>query len=265
MKRFELVQKLINEGLSEKTLVNLSDKQLGDLAERMLGEQSEQTKTGNVVMPKGATSPSDILNLTNKGINVELREKKSGVGSKVTKGHNGIPEFMDSKKLKGEKKKEGKKKKSETKEWVENLAEGKFFHILTSKNEIMEMISSKINEVNNTKFPDMFKWNTLKSMDGEIKESGTTTKPAPVKPKVDPGTAPKPSVIPQIIPKQRPKAERDPETGKVIDKPVNPLGKPYKFDKGRKFNEPEEPKTSPKKKEEKKEKDKDRDREKVAA
>jgi hypothetical protein len=341
MKRFELVQKLINEGLSEKTLVNLSDKQLGDLAERMLGEQSEQTKTGNVVMPKGAASPSDILNLTNKGINVELREKKSGVGSKVTKGHNGIPEFMDSKKLKEEKpsaglnkSKESEDKKSfeiiivykdldkdggykhkqkttiksenlskakeiarkkwkdawgnsdlsivhiltkdefnqkypkginETKEWVENLAEGKFFHILTSKNEIMEMISSKINEVNNTKFPDMFKWNTLKSMDGEIKESGTTTKPAPVKPKVDPGTAPKPSVIPQIIPKQRPKAERDPETGKVIDKPVNPLGKPYKFDKGRKFNEPEEPKTSPKKKEEKKEKDKDRDREKVAA
>jgi hypothetical protein len=230
MKRFELVQKLINEGLSEKTLVNLSDKQLVDLAERMLTDLSEQKK-GSVVM-SGSTTPNDLKKYTDQGINVELREKKSGVGPKVTKGHNGIPEFMDSKELKGEKKKEGKKKKSETKEWVESLAEGKFFHILTSKNEIMEMISSKINEVNNTKFPDMFKWNTLKSMDGEIKEGGTTTKPAPVKPKVDPGTAPKPSVIPQIIPKQRPKAERDPET-------------------------------SPKKKEEKKEKD--RDREKVAA
>ncbi len=120
MKRFELVQKLINEGLSEKTLVNLSDKQLGDLAERMLGEQSEQTKTGNVVMPKGS-NPSEIQNLTNKGINVELREKKSGVGPKVTKGHNGIPEFMDSKKLKEEKPSAGlnKSKESEDKKSFE--------------------------------------------------------------------------------------------------------------------------------------------------
>lgn len=216
MKRFELVQKLINEGLSEKTLVNLSDKQLGDLAERMLGEQSEQsTGKGAVIMKKG-TNPTDIKKVTDTGMNVELREKKSGVGSKVTKGHNGIPEFMDSEKLKEKKpSKEKKKETTETKEWVENLAEEKFFHILTSKNEIMEMISSKINEVNGIKFPEMFKYDALKSMDGEVKESGTTTKPAPVKPKVDPGTKPKNPVIPKIIPKQRPKAEKDSEVEKI--------------------------------------------------
>lgn len=216
MKRFELVQKLINEGLSEKTLVNLSDKQLGDLAERMLGEQSEQsTGKGSVVMNKGTADLNAVKKFTDAGTNVELREKKGGVGSKVTKGHNGIPEFMDSEKLKEKKpSKEKKKETTETKEWVESLAEEKFFHILTSKNEIMEMISSKINEVNGIKFPEMFKYDALKSMDGEVKESGTTTKPAPVKPKVDPGTKPK-SPIPKIIPKQRPKAEKDSEVEKI--------------------------------------------------
>ena len=192
--------------------MNLSDKQLGDLAERMLGEQTEQpTGKGAVVMNKGTADPNIVKRFTDAGTNVELREKKSGVGPKVTKGHNGIPEFMDSKKLKGKK----KKKTSETKEWVENLAEEKFFHILTSKNEIMEMISSKINEVNGIKFPEMFKYDALKSMDGEVKESGTTTKPAPVKPKVDPGIKPKSPVIPKIIPKQRPKAEKDSEDEKI--------------------------------------------------
>lgn len=328
MKRFELVQKLINEGLSEKTLVNLSDKQLGDLAERMLGEQEingfkegpgekltpelkhyntivkpqllkagfkdsyekvmepygtensmvygnhntgvnvvwnrkkgmysvyvgndkglktfqlgqndprlvannvvkyalslkgsgtglneQSTGKGAVVMNKGTADPNTVKKFTDAGTNVELREKKGGVGPKVTKGHNGIPEFMDSEKLKEKKpSKEKKKETTETKEWVESLAEEKFFHILTSKNEIMEMISSKINEVNGIKFPEMFKYDALKSMDGEVKESGTTTKPAPVKPKVDPGTKPKNPVIPKIIPKQRPKAEKDSEVEKI--------------------------------------------------
>jgi hypothetical protein len=210
----------------------------------MLGEETV------MISKTSPTFQKDIEAAKKAKKTIETYEEH-GVGSKVTKGHNGIPEFMDSKKLKGEK----KKKTVETKEWVENLAEEKFFHILTSKNEIMEMIDSKINEVNNSKFPEMFKWDSLKSMNGEIKESGTTTKPAPVKPKVDPGTKPKNPVIPKIIPKQRPKAERDPETGKIQDKPINPIGEPYKIEKGRKFNEPEEPKTNPKRKEEKKEKD----------
>ena len=39
MKRNEIIQKLINEGFSSKTLVNFTDKQLNDLSSRMLGEQ----------------------------------------------------------------------------------------------------------------------------------------------------------------------------------------------------------------------------------
>jgi hypothetical protein len=40
MKRNEIIQKLINEGFSAKTLVNFTDKQLNDLSSRMLSEQS---------------------------------------------------------------------------------------------------------------------------------------------------------------------------------------------------------------------------------
>jgi hypothetical protein len=38
MRRNQIVEKLINEGFSEKTLVKFSDKQLSDLSERIFGE-----------------------------------------------------------------------------------------------------------------------------------------------------------------------------------------------------------------------------------
>jgi hypothetical protein len=289
MKRFELVEKLINEGMSEKTLSKLTDKQLDDLAVRMLGEET-------VMISKTSPTFQKDMDAAKKAKKTIETYEEHGVGSKVTKGHNGIPEFMDSKKLKEEKpsaglskekksevakkakkgedigkkgkgfekiadkaaKKYGSKEKGEkvaaaamwknvqreedeTKNWVKNLAEEKFFHILTSKNEIMEMIDSKINEVNNNKFPDMFKWDSLKSMNGEIKESGTTTKPAPVKPKVDPGTKPKNPVIPKIVPKQRPKAETNVNEGGTKIAPVKP-----KVDPDTKPKNPVIPKIIPK-------------------
>jgi hypothetical protein len=253
MKRSELVQKLMNEGLSEKALVNLTDNQLNQLAERMLGEETV------MISKKSPTFQNDLAAAKKANKTIETYEEH-GVGSKVTKGHNGIPEFMDSEKLKEED--DDAKDKKITKEWVENLAEENFFHILTSKNEIMEMIASKVKKhtVNEelSQLPDFLKWSSLKAVAEktkrrDVQENGTKT--APVKPKVDPGTKPKHPLNPGKFPKPKPKAERDPETGKIQDKPINPLGEPYKIDKGRKFNEPEEPKTNPKRKEEKKEKD----------
>jgi ribosomal protein L34E len=224
MKRDVIVGKLIAEGLSEKTLVKLNDKQLLSLAERML---SEQVKKGSVVMPKSTSNPQDVKKLTDQGLNVELREKKNdkikkcedcgktvkdckcdqshleetpNVGKKVTKGHNGIPEFMDSKKL----------KESEVKKWVKGLVENEKFHSFTSKNEIMELIKVKLTE--NKSEP------SKPDTDAPVREKPTTkpgkpkrenpfepkhtpkpkalgedgdTKTAPVKPKVKPGTKPK--------------------------------------------------------------------------
>ena len=164
MKRDVIVGKLIAEGLSEKTLVRLNDNQLLSLAERML---SEQMKKGSVVMSKTTSNPNDVKKLTDQGLNVELREKENKhskkcddcgksvkdckcdqshleespeFGKKVTKGHNNVPEFMDSKKL----------KESKVKEWVKGLVENEKFHSFTSKNEIMELIQVKINENKNS-------------------------------------------------------------------------------------------------------------------
>ena len=250
MKRSELVQKLMNEGLSEKALVNLTDNQLNQLAERMLGEGTV------MISKKSPTFQSDLAAAQKANKTIETYEEH-GVGSKVTKGHNGIPEFMDSKKLKkGEsdssKKKNSKKEKSETKEWVENLAEEKFFHILTSKNEIMEMIATKMkSEVVSEELsplPDFLKWSSLKVAAGKMKktemqENGTTT--APVKPKVDPGTKPKHQLSPGKFPKQKPKAEKEEDVQENGTKtaPVKP-----KVDPGTKPKHPLNPGKFPKQK-----------------
>ena len=268
MKRNEIVETLIKEGFSEKTLVKFSDKQLGDLAERMLSEQSEQsTGKGSVVMNKGTADLNAVKKFTDAGTNVELREKKGGVGSKVTKGHNGIPEFMDSKKLKEEKPSAGlsKEKKSEVvkkakkgedigkkgkgfekivkkakesgadnpkavaaaamwknvkrentevKSWLGTIAENNF-HSFTSKNEIMELVKTKLNEVEvgpNVKkshngIPEFMSYDAISSV--EVDESSPTTKPAPTKPKVDPGTKPRTPYSPKPGEKSKPKALKE--------------------------------------------------------
>ena len=77
MKRNEIIQKLINEGFSPKTLVNFTDKQLNDLSSRMLGEQATGTGKGAVIMKRGS-NPTDIKRVTDSGMNVELREKEEG-------------------------------------------------------------------------------------------------------------------------------------------------------------------------------------------
>lgn len=201
MKRDVIVGKLIAEGLSEKTLVRLNDKQLISLAERML---SEQVTKGNVVMSKASNSV-DVKKLTDQGLNVELREKKNAspkkcddcgetikdckcdqshleespnFGKKVTKGHNGIPEFMDSKKL----------KESEVKKWIKGLVENKKFHSFTSKNEIMELIKVKLTE--NKSEP------SKPDTDAPVREKPTTK---PDKPKrenpFEPKHTPKPKAL----------------------------------------------------------------------
>ena len=73
MKRNEIVEKLIKEGFSEKTLVKFTDKQLNELSDRIL---SEQTVKGSVVMKKATTAPADVKTMTDQGLNVELREKE---------------------------------------------------------------------------------------------------------------------------------------------------------------------------------------------
>jgi hypothetical protein len=167
MKRNEIIQKLINEGFSANTLVNFTDKQLNDLSSRMLSEQ--EAGSGAVIMKKGS-NPSDIKKVTDSGMNVELREKEEGglndvdtlKSDEITKIWNSIKGgeepsrkemkldiFKHMKKhditLNSLKEKHLNESQLEINEWIGNLAETKY-HSFTSKNEIMELISMKLNE-----------------------------------------------------------------------------------------------------------------------
>jgi glutamyl/glutaminyl-tRNA synthetase len=233
MKRNEIVKSLLKEGFSEKTLVGFSDKQLSDLHVRLFGEEK-----GSVVVPKG-TPPVDVKKMTDQGLNVELREKKLvGNQKKIDANKNGKIDSEDFKLLKSKKsgkmevkelvgnqkkidankngkidsedfkllnsKKDSKKsEKKEVKEWVNNLAESNF-HSFTSKNEIMELIKTKINEVEVGP-------NVKKGHNGipEFMSYESITKPAPTKPKVNPGTKPRTPYSPKPGEKSKPKALKE--------------------------------------------------------
>jgi hypothetical protein len=198
MKRNEIVKSLLKEGFSEKTLLNFSDKQLIELSKRIFFEE-----VGNVVMSKSTANPQDILKMTNQGLNVELKEKKLvGNQKKIDANKNGKIDSEDFKLLKS-KKDSKKSEKKEVKEWVNNLAENNF-HSFTSKNEIMELIKTKINEVEVGP-------NVKKGHNGipEFMSYESITKPAPTKPKVDPGTKPRTPYSPKPGEKSKPKALKE--------------------------------------------------------
>lgn len=77
MKRKDIIELLINEGLTDKTLVNMSDKQLRMLAERFVSEQ--YTTYTTATQTPGANSPS-ILNIPRTdqaGITTAKQQRKT--------------------------------------------------------------------------------------------------------------------------------------------------------------------------------------------
>ena len=181
MKRNEIVQSLLKEGFSEKTLVNFSDKQLTTLASRILGEADI------MISKKDPLVNQKIKDAKDKNQSIETYEEEMKEGSKKKKdtkptiydkalkdlgGEEGVIKFLETGKkpkkkkeveeeLKGGQKKldknhngkiDGqdfkilnKKKKENIKEWVSEVTNKKF-HSFTSKNEIMEMIQFKLQE-----------------------------------------------------------------------------------------------------------------------
>lgn len=219
MKRDVIVGKLIAEGLSEKTLVNLNDKQLLSLAERMLSE--ENVSVGVKISKKDPQYQQKVADAEKQGKTIEtyeeeLKGKKKNIkkcedcgktvkdckcdqshleespnfGKKVTKGHNGVPEFMDSKKL----------KESQIKKWVKGLVENEKFHSFTSKNEIMELINVKLTE--NKEQP------SKPDTDTPVREKPTTK---PGKPKRENPFEPKHSPKPKALGEQGDKKNKMPE------------------------------------------------------
>ncbi len=294
MKRNEIVEKLIKEGFSEKTLVKFTDKQLNDLSERILSEQSANVGKGSVVMRKATSNPAEVKKMTDQGLNVELREKELvGKQKNIDANKNGKIDAEDFKMLLKKKKKEetneesevdeslhgimlgatkeklkkqlgrdpedhemdrainkfvsdwkkdieskkekdkksDKKKKcsdcgedvkdckcdhshmdeskKEIKNWVKNLVENKEFHSFTSKNEIMELIETKMTETHmgvehgpkvkkgHNGVPEFMSYDAI--VTAAEPKTEPATKPAPTK---EPGTKTPPKKDPRKTPFQ---------------------------------------------------------------
>lgn len=168
MRRDIIVEKLIAEGLSEKTLVKLNDKQLNELAERMLGEAITTTMAAIQKSPSLQAAAKDKNQTLNVVGEDDVTEELKGKQKNIDKNHNGKIDAEDFKILKGKKKekkgddvkKTAPKKKVataamwksvqkegiSTKVWVENITENELYHNFTSKNEIIELIQNKLNE-----------------------------------------------------------------------------------------------------------------------
>ncbi len=318
MKRKDLINKLVNEGFNAKTLSSLNDKQIVDLSERLFNEQS--IGKGAVIMKK-SSNPTDIKRVTDSGMNVELREKdeKPELNVVDTLKSDEIESIWDH--IKGGEKPSRKEMKLDIfkymkkhdcsldslkekclkesndeldmKEWISNLAETNY-HSFTSKEEIMELIKTKLNESVKT-MPSWFSSKEIlannpapviappKTRPGTtpkrrvpfqpgpgpnprpdaLMDMGEQAAPAPVKapPKVKPGQKPKRRVPFQPGPGPNPRPDALVKEFKLPKRqdgtPINPLRPPYEIDPMRRFNEPEpeKQKDKPKKEEEKKKKD----------
>jgi hypothetical protein len=146
MKRNEIIQSLLKEGFSEKTLVNFSDRQLATFASRILGEADIMISKKDPLVNQKIKDAKD-KNQSIETYEEEMKEELKGNQKKLDKNHNGEIDAQDFKILKGQKKKDSNKKdkKENIKEWVSSVT-NKNFHSFTSKNEIMEMIQFKLQE-----------------------------------------------------------------------------------------------------------------------
>ena len=216
MKRDIIVAKLMKEGFSEKTLVKFTDKQLIDLSERVLAEENIMIST------KDPQYQQKVASAKKANKTIETYEEKSE--EMCESCHKSKKDCgCDKKEKKGEKVeskstwKNIKKESIETKKWINKLAEEKF-HSFTSKNEIMELIQSKLTESEvmepqhgskvkkgHNGVPEFMSYDVITN-DGD-------TKTAPSKPTTKPGTKPgttpskpKTPYQPGPGPKHKPKA-----------------------------------------------------------
>jgi len=233
MKRNEIVESLLKEGFSEKTLVKFSDKQLVTFASRILGESLTTTLDAvkkSPALQAAAKDPNQSIKLVGEekpsaGLS---KEKKSEIVKKAKKGEDlgkkgkGFKKIVDKAKKSGAKDPEAvagaamwknvKREGVEIKNWVKQIS-NENFHSFTSKNEIMEMIQTKSQEVGpNVKkghngIPEFMTYDVISNT--ETIDAEPTTKPAPTKPKTSPGVKPKTPYQPGPGKNPKPKALKE--------------------------------------------------------
>lgn len=204
MKRNDIIKSLLNEGFSEKTLLNFNDKQLNDLAVRIFSEET-------INIPKDDIKSIETAKKEKKPFityEQEVEEELKGDQSKIDKNENGKIDKEDFELLKKN------KEKSNIKEWVSSVT-NKNFHSFTSKNEIMEMIQVKLQEQEvgskvkkgHNGIPEFMSYDVISNT--ETIDAEPTTKPAPTKPKTNPGIKPKTPYQPGPGKNPKPKALKE--------------------------------------------------------
>jgi hypothetical protein len=194
MKRSQIIQKLLKEGFSEKTLVNFNDKQLKALSTRILSEQED----GVEHIPQADASAIDNAKKTKKRF--VTYEEESDVENDVQV--------------------EGVKK------WVKKLAKENH-NPYTSKKEIMSLIQEKVTN-SGANVPEFMTYDAIAAQP----ERSTETRPVPTKEpgtkqpaRENPRRAPfKPKHPEKPIVEPKPKAVRVNESKKQSD----PYGIRYK-------------------------------------
>jgi glutamyl/glutaminyl-tRNA synthetase len=204
MKRNDIIKSLLNEGFTEKTLLNFNDKQLNDLAVRIFSE-------GTMNIPKDDVQSIEAAKKEKKPFityEQEVDEELKGNQTKIDKNKNGKIDSEDFKLLKKN------KEKKNIKEWVSSIT-NKNFHSFTSKNEIMEMIQVKLQEQEvgskvkrgHNGIPEFMSYDVISNT--ETIDAEPITKPAPTKPKTNPGIKPKTPYQPGPGKNPKPKALKE--------------------------------------------------------
>lgn len=200
MRRAQLIQKLMSEGFSEKTLVNFNDKQLEKFANKVLKEAQTVTTTKTVYNSK---DPKDVA-----ALNTALKDPKVNKNDIEVKEDEVIPvgKIKKSKKVKPVFK--------NLNEFVENTINSNY-HSLVTKGDMVSLIKEKINESSNLEEKGMPKIPEFMSFDS-IVSAGEKEAPEKDAPDVDTPPREKPGVDrPEKDPRRSP--FRNPEENPVVN------------------------------------------------
>jgi hypothetical protein len=205
MKRAQLIEKLMSEGFSEKTLVNFNDKQLEKFANKILKEAQTVTTTKTVYNSK---DPKDVAALNtalkdpnvNKD-NIEVKEDEVISVGKLRKSKKVKPVFKN------------------LHEFVENTINTNY-HSLVTKGDMVSLVKEKINESSELKersiprIPEFMSFDSIVSAgEKEAPEKDTPDVDAPPREKPDVDTPPQknPRKSPFRRPDENPVVEPDPK------------------------------------------------------
>jgi hypothetical protein len=263
----QLAERMLGEDITTTAAAMQKSPQIQQMAKtpgqniKLVGEESKKSK-------KCEHCGKDMSNCSCDDSHMD--EELKGKQKNIDKNHNGKIDAEDFKLLNKEKQqtpketKEGNKfsgelakaksqhkdsfnvdgKKYDVKEvknWVNNLAENKLYHSFTSKNEIMDLIQTKLNE--SATMTHKFGPSVKKGHNGvpefmtydSITSSGPATAPTKPKPTVKPGQKPKTPYQPGPGPNHKPKAlalsekKSGPATAPTKPKPTTKPGtKPKK-------------------------------------